>query len=222
MLVAGLGLGAVRDGVWAEAVNAPRGAVVPLPEGVVPREAAAMGVAGLTALNVVRNLARVTAEDRVLVHGHEIRIGDAIFKFVESGAERVVVGGPDKLAEQISPLEPTVAFDPLGGDYVAPVVQSLAHRGRMVSFGTSAGAEVTFDMQQLYRKMLSLLGYGGGQLRPEERRSGLEDALAALRDGAIRVRVDEVLALERVNEAFACAVGKSPARASAISASAWR
>jgi NADPH2:quinone reductase len=122
---------------------------------------------------------------------------------VESGAERVVVGGPDKLAEQISPLEPTVAFDPLGGDYVAPVVQSLAHRGRMVSFGTSAGAEVTFDMQQLYRKMLSLLGYGGGQLRPEERRSGLEDALAALRDGAIRVRVDEVLALERVNEAFA-------------------
>ncbi|MBV9310828.1 MAG: zinc-binding dehydrogenase, partial [Solirubrobacterales bacterium] len=48
----------------------------------------------------------------------------------------------------------------------------------------------------------SLLGYGGMGLTREERREGLHAALEALRSGALRVRVDSVLALEDVNEAF--------------------
>jgi NADPH:quinone reductase-like Zn-dependent oxidoreductase len=50
--------------------------------------------------------------------------------------------------------------------------------------------------------MLSLLGYGGTQLTGEERRPGLEAALRALGDGSIRVRIDEVLPLDQVNDAF--------------------
>ena len=41
----------------------------------------------------------------------------------EDGAERVVVAGPDQLAELVAPLEPTVAFDPLGDGFVAPLVE---------------------------------------------------------------------------------------------------
>jgi len=85
---------------------------------------------------------------------------------------------------------------------VASAITALANRGRLVSFGVSAGAQVSFDMQQVYRKMLSILGYGGMQLTREERRAGLEAALQALRDGSIAVRVDEVLALADVNQAF--------------------
>jgi NADPH2:quinone reductase len=47
--VSGGGLGSTRDGVWASAANVPAAAVVPLPDGVGLREAAALGVAGLTA-----------------------------------------------------------------------------------------------------------------------------------------------------------------------------
>jgi NADPH:quinone reductase-like Zn-dependent oxidoreductase len=50
-------------------------------------------------------------------------------------------------------------FDPLGGDFIGPVIAATAARGRVVSFGTSAGADVTFNLQQLYRKMISLAGY---------------------------------------------------------------
>ena len=39
-------------------------------------------------------------------------------------------------------------------------------------------------------------------LRPEELRPALEEALQALADGSLRVRIDSVLALEDVNEAF--------------------
>ena len=58
-------------------------------------------------------------------------------------------------------------------------------------------------MQSLYRKSLSMLGYGGHAARaPRSARAGLEAALEALRDGELRCAIDSVLALEDVNEAF--------------------
>lgn len=223
VLVAGGGLGASRDGVWAQAAVVPKQAVTPLPDGVEPRDAAAMGVAGMTAIKVVRELAGVTADDRVLVLGASGGVGSMIVSLahaahatvwgqtgsqhkaaaiVEQGAQRAIVAGPEELGNQIAEFEPTVVFDPLGGDFVAPAVGAVAARGRIVSFGVAAGAEVSLNMGQLYRKMVSLLGFGGLQLRPEELRPALEHALRALADGSIRVRIDRVLALADVNEAF--------------------
>ena len=57
-------------------------------------------------------------------------------------------------------------------------------------------------MQMLYHKGISLLGYAGGQLSPEQRSAGLERALQALRDGSLQVRIDDVLPLDQVNEAL--------------------
>jgi NADPH2:quinone reductase len=223
VLVAGEGLGARRDGVWASAANVPEPALIPIPDGVAPQEAAAIGIAGLTALHCVRKLAQVTAEDRVLVLGASGGVGSMIVsltgaagatvwgqtgspekadRIAAAGAQRVLVAGPQDLPEPLSELEPTVVFDPLGGDFVAPAVSALVPRGRLVSFGVSAGAEVTFNMQELYRKMLTLFGYGGMGLRRDERRAGLEAALEALRAGDLKVSIDEVLALDAVNHAF--------------------
>ena len=224
VLVAGGGLGAVRDGVWAEAAVVPRAAVFELPDGVEPRDAAAMGIAGLTAHNVVRDLGRVSAEDRVLVLGASGGVGTMIVSLAAAagasvwgqvgsagkreaverqGAERVVVAGPDQLAQALGEFEPTIVFDPLGDGFVQPVLEALTLHGRIVSFGTSAGPHVELNMQTLYRKGLSLLGYAGLQLGPQERRRGLEAALEALRAGQLRVLIDEVLPLEKVGEAFA-------------------
>jgi NADPH2:quinone reductase len=223
VMVAGAGLGGVRDGVWAQAAVVPADAVLDVPEGVTTQQAAAMGIAGLTAMQCVRELARVTAEDRVLVLGAAGGVGSMIVSLarvagatvwgqtgspekaaaiVQDGAERVVVGGAEEIAREITEFEPTVAFDPLAGGFVAPLMEAVAPRGRIVQFGVSAGPEVTFNMQLLYRKMISLLGYGGMLLEPERRRAGLEAALEAVRVGDLKVRIDEVLGLEHVNEAF--------------------
>ncbi len=183
-----------------------------------------MGIAGLTAFNCVRHVGRVEAADRVLVLGASGGVGSMIVSLAGSlgatvwgqtgseektahieqcGATRALVAKPDQLTEPLSELEPTVVFDPLGGAFVAPVIEALLPRGRLVSFGTSAGAEVSFNMQSVYRKSLSILGYGGMQLSPRERRSGLEAALEALKSGDLRVCIDDILPLDDVNEAFA-------------------
>jgi NADPH2:quinone reductase len=223
VLVAGEGLGSARDGVWAQAAVVPRAALTPIPAGVDPREAAAMGIAGLTALNVVRNVARVRAEDRVLVLGASGGVGSIIVSLVHSsgatvwgqtgspdkvagvtaqGADRVLVAGPGELGSKLIEFAPTVVFDPLGGGFVRPAVEALQTRGRIVSFGTSAGAEVEFNLQSLYRKSGRLLGYGGMQLGREERQAGLKAALRALQKRELRVPIDSVLPLQDVNDAF--------------------
>ena len=223
VLVAGEGLGARRDGVYATAAIVPVAAVIELPDGVAAREAAAMGIAGLTAWNCVHGLARVTAEDRVLVLGASGGVGSMIVSLVraegalvwgqtgsehkasaiaERGASRAVLADAGSLGAAIAELSPTVVFDPLGDGFLAPAVEAIEPRGRIVSFGTSAGPEVSFNLQSLYRKAVTLYGYGGMQLTREERRSGLESALGALAAGTLVVTIDEVLALERVQEAF--------------------
>jgi NADPH2:quinone reductase len=223
VLVAGGGLGSARDGLWAQAVNVPAATVVTIPEGVAPGAAAAMGIAGLTAYNCVRTLAAVGRSDRVLVLGASGGVGSMIVSLASAagatvwgqtgsgakaepirdhGAERVLVGGPRDLVAPLHEFAPTVVLDPLGGEFIAPVIDAIAPRGRLVSFGVSAGPEVAFNMQQLYRKMITVYGYGGMQLTEDERRSGLQAALQALAAGELKVRIDEVLTLAEVGEAF--------------------
>jgi NADPH2:quinone reductase len=223
VLVAGGGLGAARDGLWAQAANVPAAAVIPIPEGVAPGAAAAMGIAGLTAYNCVHTLAAVRPSDRVLVLGASGGVGSMIVSLASSagatvwgqtgseakadairdhGADRVLVGGPRDLVAPLQEFMPTVVLDPLGGEFVAPVIDAIAPRGRLVSYGVSAGPEVTFNMQQLYRKMLTVFGYGGMQLTDDERRTGLQAAMQVLAAGQLTVRIDEVLALDDVGEAL--------------------
>jgi NADPH2:quinone reductase len=223
VLVAGGGLGATRDGVWATAAVVPAVAVIELPAGVELQAAAAMGVAGLTAYKCVVELARVGAEDHVLVLGAAGGVGSLIVSLARSrgaqvtgqtttadkeavirrqGADSVIVCDAADLARSLGQLRPTVVFDPLGGAFTAPVIEALAPGGRLVNFGTSAGSQVSFNMQTLYRKGASILGYGGLALSAQERRRGLQATLAALAAGELRVLIGAIEPLRSVNEAL--------------------
>ena len=223
VVVHGEGLGTARDGVWAQAAVVPRDAVTDVPEGVDLREAAAMGVVGATAWNVVHDVGQVGADDRVLVLGASGGVGCAIVSLAhttgaivwgqtssaektrvikEQGVDRVIVTGPAQLSEELGDFEPTVVLDALGGGFVQPVLEALAVRGRLVVYGTSAGSEVTFNLRQLYRKRISLLGYGGTALTRDERREGTQRALEALARRELKLPIHDRLALEHVNEAF--------------------
>jgi NADPH2:quinone reductase len=223
VVVHGEGLGTARDGVWAQAAVVPREAVTDVPEGVDLREAAAIGVVGVTAWNVVHDVGEVRGDDRVLVLGASGAVGNAIVSLAhaigatvwgqtgsaekagvieEQGADRVIVSGPEQLSEELGDFKPTVVLDALGGGFVDPVLDALAVRGRLVVYGTSAGPGVTFNLRQLYRKRISLLGYGGTALTREERREGTQRALEALAQGELRLPIHGRLALEQVNDAF--------------------
>lgn len=220
----GHGLGTARDGLWAEAAIVPRHAAVEVPEGVDPVAAAAVGVAGVTAWRTVTEVARLEPEDRVLVLGASGGVGGMIVSLARSigaevwgqtgrpakacsvqasGADKaVVVEEPGGLARAVAELRPTVVFDPLGGGFTGAAIEALEPHGRLVIFGTSADAEGEVPLRSLYRKGLSVRGYGGLQEPAESIRRGMTAALEALRDGRLAVAVDSVLPLEAAQGAL--------------------
>jgi len=224
VLLQGWGLAASRDGVWAEQVVVPRAALTDVPPGVDLAEAAAMGVAGTTAWRTATEQARVTAHDRVVVLGASGGVGSILVSICRSlgarvwgqtgnpdkaafvtglGAEEVVTAEAGELAAAVAPLAPTVVFDALGAGFSGAAVEALSPFGRLISFGVSAGPMAEINMQSVYRKGLTVYGYGGLN-EPEERLAeGRAAALNALAEGRLRVAVAPALPLERVNEAFA-------------------
>ena len=230
VLLQGGGLGAQRDGAWAERVLAPRAVLTDIPAGVDLAEAAAMGVARSTAWRTSTEQARVTADDRVLVLGASGGVGSILVSICRSlgarvwgqtgnpdkaafvtgqGAEEVVTAGAGELAAAVEPLVPTVVFDGLGDGFSAAAIEALCPFGRLVSFGVSAGPMAEINMQSLYRKGLTVHGYGGLAEPHERMAAGKAAALAALAEGRLRVTIAEVLPLGRVNEAFAALVDRT-------------
>lgn len=189
-----------------------------------------MGVAGVTAWRTATDQARVTADDRVLVLGASGGVGSMLVSLCSSlgarvwgqtgnpdkaafvtgqGAERVVTAGDADLVAAVEPLAPTVIFDPLGDGFSAAAIEALTPFGRLVSFGVSAGPMAEVNMQQLYRKGLTVFGYGGLIEPPDRMEAGKIAALAALADGRMRVAIAEVLPLRRVNDAFSALVDRA-------------
>ena len=229
VLLHGHGLASRRDGLWAGAALVPAEAAVAVPDGVEPVAAAAMGVAGVTAWRTVTELGRVAAADRVLVLGAAGGVGSMIVSLVRSvgatvwgqtgseakaawirahGADHVVVADADGLARAAADLSPTVVFDPLGDGFTGAAIELLEPHGRLVTFGTSAGTEGSVPLQVLYRKGLTVLGYGGLIEPADALAQGIAAALEALREGRLQATVDEVLVLDAVNEAFERLAGR--------------
>ncbi len=224
VMVYGHGIGTTRDGLWASAAVVPSEAVIDVPAGVDLERAAAMGVAGVTAWRTVVEKARVTADDRVLVLGASGGVGAIVVSVAGAvgaavwgqtgnpekadwvrarGAEHVVVGDAGAVKEQLGDWRPTVVFDALGGDFFASAVEVAAPQGRLVIFGTSAGAEGMVPLQQLYRKGLTVFGYAGLISRSDELARSIREGLDALAEGRMEIPIDTVLPLTEVNEAFA-------------------
>jgi NADPH2:quinone reductase len=223
VMVHGHGLGTIRDGVWAGAAIVPEAAVVPVPDGVTLEQAAVMGIAGVTAWRCATEKAALTAADRVLVLGASggvgsmlVSIGAALGATVwgqcghsdkaewlhERGAAEVVVGGPAEVEEAAADLRPTVVFDPLGDGFFGAAVRIMADKGTLVPYGASAGLTGDVPLQVLYRKGLTVNGYGGMIETEEALAAGVRGALEAARHGRMEVVIDRVVPLDRVNESF--------------------
>jgi NADPH:quinone reductase len=219
----GYGIGTARDGLWATEAVVPQAALVDIPDGVDMRAAASMGVAGVTAWRTVTELAKVRADDRVLVLGASGGVGSIIISIAKSigasvagqtssednaewimerGADQVVVTDAPTLAAATAHLRPTVVFDGLGGGFTGGAVKALQPRGRLVLFGTSAGPEGQVPLRSFYRKAVTVHGYAG-MLDPDEAiNTDLRQALEALAAGRFSVPIDTAMPLDQVNEAF--------------------
>ena len=223
VLVRGAGLGVSRDGLYRKRANVPAKAAVPLPEDLDLAQAAALGVAGLTAWRVARDLAPVGPDDRVLVLGASGGVGSLVVQLAKGagatvwgqtsneakadfvagdGADRAVVAPTGAaLRAALGEDRPTVVFDALGGEFTAAAVGALAPKGRLVIYGTSSDPEATLNLRELYRKGTTVLTYTGLQDPPEQAADALRRLFAELGAGRLKVTIDDVLALEDAAEA---------------------
>lgn len=223
VMVRGHGLGSRRDGLWATAAIVPDQALVPVPAGVSLEQAAAMGVAGVTAWRGATEWGGVGPGDRVLVLGASGGVGSMLVSLSRSlgatvwgqtaapakaawigerGAERVIVGDADAVRAKGAELEPTVVFDPLGDGFFGAALEVLTPRGRLVAFGTSAAPTGEVPLQTLYRKGLTVRGYGGLIERDEDLARAAAQALDGVAAGRMEIVVGRTVGLERIEEAF--------------------
>jgi NADPH2:quinone reductase len=223
VVVAGGGLGSVRDGVFAESAVVPRDCVVQIPNGVALHDAAAVGIVGLTAYRTVE-IAEIGPQDRVLVLAGSGAVGLAAISYAASkgaqvcgqtgteakadaimamGATRAIVADAAGLTAAAQDFEPTVVLDSLAGEFTAAALAALVPHGRLVLFGGSAGPEGKIQLLQLYRKQQRILTYGGLIATTPERREGIAAALAAIADRKLRIHIGAERTLDEVNEAFA-------------------
>ena len=167
----------VPQGGLAERVAVPKGALLPLPEGLSPEEAAAFPVSFLTAYLALKR-AQARPGEKVLVQAAAGALGTAAVQVARAMGLRVLAAAsrPEKLAlplalgaeEAATYAEVPERAKAWGGlDLVLEVrgkeveesLGLLAHGGRLVYIGAAEGEVAPIPPLRLMRRNLAVLGF---------------------------------------------------------------
>jgi NADPH:quinone reductase len=128
-----------------------------------------------------------------------------------AGADHVVVGGNDALAEMVRSLtdgEGTdVVLDHIGGDALDEVIQAARLDGSVVSVGRLAGGRADIDLFALARRRVTLRSVSYGLTPPAVIGDLLDgvraDLLPAVADGRLTPQVDSAHPFDQLDQAMA-------------------
>ena len=207
----------VRGG-YAEFTALPEDAVVKIPDSIPFEEACSLGPAAGVALRAVRDTAKVTIGEQVLVTGAAGGLGVASIQLArlagarvialtrssaktkmlrDLGADEVVVIPRDgKFSQTILALTEgqgvDVVIDNVGSPVFWESFQSLALHGRVAIVGQIVGERVSFNLAHIFFKRAQLLGVGSVS------RAQLHDAAMLSAKGLLHSHVDKTMPLEEV------------------------
>jgi NADPH:quinone reductase-like Zn-dependent oxidoreductase len=216
-------VGETRWGGLAEECVVPATHVLPKPDNLSWEEAAALPLAAITAMQMVKRKGRVKRGDKVLVVGAGGGVAVMAVQIAKAMGAWVcaTTGGPEKVAKvrglgadhvidyKAEPEWSKAAFlasgksgydvviDSVGQATFKGSVRALRVGGRLVTCGATTGPVGEVDLRAIFWKQLSILGSTMGV--PQD----LKDALQMVRSGHLRVFVDSVWPLEQVKEAQA-------------------
>ena len=190
--VAGLGVGdrvlaMVEQGGYAEQVTVAANQCYRIPDAMSFAEAASMSLAYDTAWFALRERARVTAGETVLVLGASGAVGRASIQLAKAMGARVLAGISrpekaqavlqagadatvdlsgenlrDELRERVQAANignnADVVLDPLGGDFFDAALRAVAWCGRVVVIGFAAGRIPTLKVNYLLLKNIEISG----------------------------------------------------------------
>jgi NADPH:quinone reductase len=192
---------------WAERAAVPSHRMAPVPDNVPFAAAAALPVAGLTALRTLRHGAPLLGK-RVLVTGAAGGVGNLAVQLAARSGARVtaVVGGSERatVLDGLGAAEIVTAIDNAQGQYdlileaaggasLAAAMQLVAPKGIVVLYGNSSGEPTPIDFRMFAEHQNARLqGFHYFTSEPEEK-FGLDLALlvALVADGSLKPRIVE-------------------------------
>jgi NADPH2:quinone reductase len=146
---------------WGERAAVPTHRMAVLPDNVLIEEAAALPVAGLTALRTLRHGAPLLGK-RVLITGAAGGVGHMAVQIAAQSGARVtaVVGGPERrrhlrgaeeIVEGIDKVQGLFALilESAGGPSLAAAISHVEAKGTIVVFGNSSGEPTPFSFRDL-------------------------------------------------------------------------
>jgi tumor protein p53-inducible protein 3 len=170
-------------GGYAELATVHHGCAIHVPDALSDAEAAAFPEVFLTAFLNLFMLAGIQAGESALIHGGGSGVGTASIQLLGlAHARSLVTAGSDAKCEQClrfgadvainynsGPFAPKVRaatnergadviLDSIGGAYLAPNLEALANRGRLVMIGLMKGATAELDLANVLRRHLRIYG----------------------------------------------------------------
>jgi len=186
----------ITHGGFAEAAVVEAAKAVPVPDGVSPEAAAALGLAYGTVLHALEDRGALKPGETLLVLGASggvglaaIQIGRLLGARViaaasseekleacrEAGAEGLIdyarEGWRDRVRDLTEGRGPDVIFDPVGGSYAEPALRAIGWRGRYLVVGFAAGEipRLPFNLMLLKGCTVTGVFYGDFARREPER-----------------------------------------------------
>jgi NADPH:quinone reductase len=214
----------IESNGYAEYAVADERSLIPLPEQLDFRNAAALPLQGLSAYHIIKTMGRLQKGESVLVHAAAGGVGTLSVQLAKlfgagkviataSSAEKLELAremGADVLinytesnwVEQV--LEATggkgvdVALEMVGGDVFKKTLKCLATFGRLVVFGAASGEQSRLYPSSLMAKNQSVIGFFLPQImrKPELLQSSLVELLTYLGEGNLKLTIGGVYPLE--------------------------
>jgi len=220
-------LGFGRDGSHAEFVAVPVEGLVEMPPELSYEEAAAIGLAYLTAFAAVVRTGAVKCGETVLVTGTTGAVGSAAARIAAWKGARVLgtVRSSRELGKQndlsfvewidleSGPLPQSVKeltegkgadliLDVVGGPLFETCLESLAQRGRQIAIASAGNPQVTFNLVNFYHKEASLMGVDTLKLSFVESAEILKALLTGFKEGIFPPPPVETISLAEALSAY--------------------
>lgn len=215
-------LGIQRDGGFAEQVLVPERALVKLPTGVPFETAAALTLAGSTAMHMLTDRTQVKPGDWVLAIGASSGVGSAAIQIAKQLGARVISTGSNETKRALAlklgaeaavdstksdwPAEVRkltnkrgvdVVVEHVGGDVLPKCFECLARSGTVVTCGATAGRDITLNLWPFFVKQQRLIGSYG------RNRKDIQATLEWAAAGKLKPVIDSIFPLAKTAEAFA-------------------
>jgi NADPH:quinone reductase-like Zn-dependent oxidoreductase len=215
-------IGEHRHGGMAQYMSMKAHSFLPLPDGVSYRDAAAMGVAYITAWRQVFAKGRTVPGETVVIQGIGGGVAIATLQFAKIAGARIIVtsSSDEKLAkakalgadaginykrESISKrvLELTggrgadVAYDNVGEATWSESLKSVRKGGRVVIIGATTGGYPPADLQRIFIRQLSIFGSTTGSMWE------YRDMYRLAGQGKLKPVIDSVWPMDKATEALA-------------------